>query len=616
MNALGTVTLVATAAAPLVVLSAAKGRAPMKPALKYAMPAALATPVGIAIAAKILAPMCLIAAMTPAVIARQRARKYATLTYPRAATERLLAGRLKPIVGDKWSARAMLVHYCSPADAGHGAITGVDIKIPRNTLPSKILDDCKKVLTETIGRQWSSSTSGTMITFKPKPERNDPPALRHLKAVLLDRIALGAEGTVEALKWGEEGSITEFVGRASRSMGNALANADKQAAITALVQTRIPLGAGSWDIQWDVTDVPAMHGRVSAFCDKILKPPIDHFVTSKQQAVETYPHATFNVGVHAHGETCTRVPIKEPNGITCGAPGKGKTNFMYGHVVEAAAWGFVVIIVDGKCASSYIGFRDWPCVQIVANDMYTIIRTIFYVDELLTRRQSGGRTGKLPVDDNVAVWFIVDEYADITTRMQTEMWEMFRSRDNDLPKKCEAIEVLERLPQMIREFRIHMDTGTQKPDAQRISPNIVASSDKRSQWGKMSGPQSQPFWDDYTTGPSVPPVAGRGVIKTEAGEPKPVQAYYVPDPLKAHTAEEYETLATLLPPKSLHRRIVFEMPDPATASWNDIKTAPWRFAEDRPDLDPLSPHYNPPEFMRYNTFGKLNAATLDIDELG
>ena len=90
--------------------------------------------------------------------------------------------------------------------------------------------------------------------------------------------------------------------------------------------------------------------------------------------------------------------------------------------------------------------------------------------------------------------------------------------------------------------------------------------------------------------------------------------YFVPDPLKATTREEFELLAQMMPPTNLHRRIVFEIPDPETASWEDIVTAPWHFAEDRPDLDPLSPEYNPPAFVKYNTFGKLNPATLDVDE--
>lgn len=593
---------------------AAKHATPLRAVLlRYALPGAAATLVLAPGLIRSIPVVGLAIACMPGVLAVCRARSYVLIRRPRALEATLLAGRLAAIIGANWGAHGLRIDYLerdAPSD-----VKAVLVELPRGVLPSKVMDKCRAAVAETLRGKWTVSSLGTLLTFRPAEEQHDPPAVKHLKAVLLDQKALGTGGSVEIIDYDESsGEIKEFIGRSSQALANVVASSGRQTQIDALLNTRVPVpNKGSWATRWDSAGVPTVHATVSAFCERILMPVKDDFVTSKAEAVERYAEARFEVGVHADGEICTRRPKKEPNGVNTGAPGMGKTTFQHVHTVEASRWGFIIIIVDGKTSSSYVGFRDWPGVQIVANDMYTIVRTIYYVAEILARRQDGGRTGDLPVGENIPVYFIVDEYADMVTRMQRDLWEPYRAGDNDLPKRCPAIEILERLPQMIREFKIHMDTGTQKPDSDRISPNIIFTSDKKSQWGQMTGAQSQAYWQEFHTGPSVPPIAGRGVIKTEVGDPRPVQGYYVPDPLTAETREELELLAALMPPVSLHRRIVFDIPDPTIATWDEIASAPWYFAEDRPDLDPLSPEYNPPLFLRYDTFGNLNAATLDTD---
>ncbi|HZE18116.1 MAG TPA: type IV secretory system conjugative DNA transfer family protein, partial [Mycobacterium sp.] len=424
----------------------------------------------------------------------------------------------------------MRIDY-EPADSAAPAdVAKVVIKIPRAVLPSKIIDRCKEVLTETLSgakkKKWKASIADTVITFTPKVEIQDPPALKHLKSVLQDNRALGAEARIDVNECDDAGQIAVFTAKASKPLANMVASRIRQVYIEQLVHTRVPIANGSWVVTWDVTGVPTMTVRRSAFRDKIYKPPPERFIQSRAQAAEAYPNAVFRQGLHPDGRVCTRTPIKEANGLTTGPTGKGKTTYLHNELIDAAAWGFIIIIVDGKFSDSYVGFRDWPGVQIVANDMYTAIRAVFYVAEMLSRRQDGGRSGEFPVDNNTPVLFIVDEYADLVTRIQTEVWDIYKGKDKDLPNLCPAITVLERLPQMIRQFRIHMDTGTQKPDSKRISQNIIFNSDKKSQWGEMSGAQSQAYWGDYNTGPSVPPIAGRGVIKTIDGNPEPLQGYF------------------------------------------------------------------------------------------
>lgn len=594
-----------------------KHHAPPRPTLKYVLPAALATLLLTPVLLKELPLLGAGAACIPGYLSYRRARRYALVIYPRRKTAQLLENRLRPVLGDPWSGRAMRLDYDHPDSAKPSEIIKVEIAVPRSVLPTKIAERCKEIVAETLTgpakKKWKTTLGETTITFRPKQQSQDPPALKYLKSVLQEQRALGPDAKIQIDEWDDAGQIVAFTARSSKARAYDVATPGRQMSIERQVRTRIPIADGSWVVTWDVAGLPTMTVRRSAFRAIIHKPPPKRFIDSREAAAAQYPNAVFELGVHPDGRICTRAPIKEPNALTTGSTGKGKTTYLHNEIIDAAACGFIIIIVDGKFSDSYVGFRDWPGVQIVANDMYTAVRTIFYVAEMLSRRQDGGRSGEFPVDNNTPVLFIVDEYADLVTRMQTEVWDIYKGKDKDLPNTCPAITILERLPQMIRQFRIHMETGTQKPDSKRISQNIVFNSDKKSQWGDMSGAQSQAYWGDYNTGPSAPPIAGRGIIKTIDGKPEAIQGYYVPDPAKATTREQLEILAKLIPPTNLHRRIVFEIPDPETASWEDVVTSRWHFAEDRPDLDPLSPHYNPPAFLKYNTFGELNPATLDVD---
>lgn len=613
LGALGIVGGVATLVVPIGTVI--KLHAPVRPTLKYVLPAVLGTVLLTPIVVKALPVIGFVVACLPGYFAYRGAYRHASVTWPRRVTAALLESRLKPVIGDPWTGRAMRIGYEPPDSADPANVASVIIKIPRAVLPSKIADKCKEVLAETLGgpkKKWNASTADTMIMFTPKAEVQDPRPLKHLKSVLLDQRALGADGEIKVLEWCEsDGSITEFIGYASPKLGNVVASTARQAAIANLVRTRVPIANGSWVTKWDVTRTPTMHCYRSAFQDIIDKPAPTHFVTSREEAAEQYPKAVFEIGISPEGRVHTRTPIKEPNGITTGATGKGKTTHLHVMLIEAARWGFMIIVIDGKLSDSFIGFRDWPGVVFVANDMLSVIRAIFFIDELLTHRQDGGRTNEYPVDDNIPIYVIIDEYPFLVKKL-ADMWSLLR--DEDDPKSCPAITVMENLGQIVRQFRIHMDLAAQKPDGKRVDENIIYNSDKQSQWGQMTGAQSNAFWGNYHTGLSVPPVVGRGIIKTLEGEPQEIQGYRVPDPMKIKTQADMILLAESMPPVSLYRRIVFDIPDPMSSGWHAIANAKWRFAEDRPDLDPISPKYDPPKFMRYNTFGNLSPATLDVDE--
>lgn len=613
MSAVGLLTVGGAAGACIAIGHTATSRgASARSVIRYALPAAAATLLLTPALIRSLPVVGLIFACAPGYLGYRLASRYIAVKQPRHATSTLLEGRLKKIIGAPWTGQAMRIDYATATGATHADISAVAVQLPRNLLPSKVIDDCKVALSETLSGKWSSSTKGTVITFKPKVEIDDPEPLKHLKSVLRDASALGADARVEVLEYSKDScSVIEFQAFASQALSNIVAGVDRQRKVEQLIGVRVPIAEGSWACSWELTGTPVIHCRRSAFRDVIYMKPPEHFVTSKAEAAEFYPKAVFEVGVHEDGRICTRTPIKEPHGITAGSTGKGKTTHLHAGLVSATACGFVGIVADGKFSDSFIGFMDWPNVQIVANDIFSIIRVIYFVAEMLSRRQEGGRGGEFPIDENVPVWFVIDEHQYLLRQIQ-KYW--LRYKEETAPLTNPVADLLDELAELARQFRVHMENGTQKPESKNISQNIISLSDKKSQWGDMSGAQSQAYWYDYHTGQSVPPIVGRGVIKTISGKPEPLQGFYAPDPAKAKKPEEFELLAKLMPPVSLHRRIVFDIPDPDESSWKELTTAPWYFAEDRPDLDPLSPQYAPRPFMKFNTFGNLNPATLDLDD--
>lgn len=612
MSIAGTLTLVGTiATAAAIVRTARQHDTPARAVMRYAVPGSLATLLISPALIRGIPILGLAIACLPGYFAYRLAQRFAAVHRPRQGLVTLLESRLKPVIGGPWTRAAMRIDYNTDPDAEVTEVCAVHLQLPQNVLPSKVIDPCKAAISETVGGKWKPSTKGTLITFTPKIEVEDPEPLKHLKTVLRDASALGADARVEVLEYTEDGGIIDFRAFASQALSNIVATVDRQRRIEQLIEVRIPIAEGSWACSWELTGTPVIHCRRSAFRDIIYMKPPAHFVTSKAEAAEFYPKAVFEVGVHEDGRICTRTPIKEPHGITAGSTGKGKTTHLHCGLVSATACGFVGIVCDGKFSDSFIGFMDWPNVQIVVNDIFGAIRVIYFVAEMLSRRQDGGRSGDFPIDSNVPVWFILDEHQYLMRQIQ-KYW--LKYKDEDAPLTNPVSNLLDELAELARQFRVHMENGTQKPESKNISQNIISLSDKKSQWGDMSGAQSQAYWYDYHTGQSVPPIVGRGVIKTLSGKPEPLQGFFTPDPAKAETPEQFELLAKLMPPVSLHRRIVFDIPDPDDSTWDELVTAPWYFADDRPDLDPLSPQYAPRPFMKFNTFGNLNPATLDLDD--
>lgn len=548
----------------------------------------------------------------PAIGAWWLSEHFGARNYHRTSLQHLLVARLKDVIPD-WPGRSILLQW----DGGSEASDVVEVKIglPPKVLPDKVTPSIRTVLASTLGRQWSIGTKRTLLTCQPVTVIKDPPPIEALKSVLSDRECFGDGGFKLLKPWTltPDGKAVETY-KVAYTNGSAFAKTkEKSKGVERVLRKRIPVPSGSWMFDWDLAAAELTAVR-SAFEPIIFTPKVERFVTTSQQAIDLYPKAAFQLGIYGDGTPVVWSPVAEgtPHCNTCGTTGKGKTSWAHTLVCQATALGWCVIIIDFKLSKSFRGFLDWPNVHLVTNGIYSNLKAIYYVVEILSRRRdAGGATSA--ISDDVPILVIIDEYAEFASQMTKTVWPRFKQEGD--PSIPPVLAEVEGLLLMAREFRIHIVTMLQKPSANNISTDIIFNSGKKFQQGNMEGAMSNVYWKDYDIGSSFPDVPGRGLVKdAESDVPaREFQAYFTPDPIKARKASDLAVLANLLPPVSLYPRVAFDMPNPYdTTRWDQIITAPVELLDERPDLDPLSPLYIPQPIFTYDTLGDLNPASMTV----
>lgn len=593
--------------------NAVRHNIPIRRFLKYAALALIGGFLVTAIAYRFVPVLWLVLAAVPAALAWWLSEMFGARNYHRGALQQLLVARLKDVI-PTWEGRSILIQW-GGGGTGRADITEIKVGLPAKVLPTKVTPNVKNVIVDTVGGQWSVATKGTVLTWRRAVIVTDPKPVEALKDVLSDRECFGDGYRLkDDWKLTADGSAVENY-RVSYSNGSAFAKTkQKQTGVERVLRQRIPVPSGSWMFEWDL--VAAEMGAVrSAFEPIMYTPPIKHFVTSRQEAIDLYPTAEFLLGVYGDGSPVIWNPVAEgtPHCNTCGASGKGKTSWAHTLVAQAAALGWCVIIADFKLSKSFRGFLDWPNVHVLTNGLYSNIKTIYYVVEILNRRREQGGASSA-ISNDVPILFIMDEYAEFAMQMTKNVWPRFKQTgDPGIPP---VLGEIDQLIIMAREFRIHIVTMLQKPSADFINTNIIFNSGKKFQVGNMEGSMSNVYWKDYDIGSSFPDVPGRGLVKdAETGVPaREVQVYYTPDPIKARKSEDFSVLTEMLPPASLYPRLAFDLPSPYDISqWDEIVTAPWELVAERPDLDPLSPHFRPQPIFTYNTLKDLDPASMSVE---
>lgn len=606
----GVIALAVAAMGAVVVLgSAVRHSIPVRRFGKYAALAFIGGFIVTAITYRFVPVLWLALACGPAGSAWWLSERFGVRNYRRNGLTLLLIARLKDVIPD-WTGRSILVDWNDGCDAE--AIEEIKIALPAKVLPGRVAPNIRTVLGETLHGQWSVAVKSTVLTCRRTETVSDPPAVRHLKEVLSDPNCFGADFQLKVPVLTPTGDAVESYG-VSYGKGNAFVTPQKRAAVERILRQRIPVPSGSWMFDWDLPKAEMSAVR-SAFEPIMYAPAITHFAASAGEAAERYEDSKFVLGVYGDGSPVIWNPVAEgtPHCNTCGASGKGKTSWAHNLLQQTAAAGWCNIVADFKLSKSFRGFLDWPNMHVVTNGIYSNIKTIYYVVEILNRRRQDN-AGHNGISSDVPILFLMDEYAEFAMQMVKNIWPRFKTKDS--PSQPPVLGEIDQLIIMAREFRIHIVTMLQKPSADFINTNIIFNSGKKIQVGKMPGAMSNVYWGNYDIGESIPDLKGRGLVTDFAdGVPaREFQAYFTPDPLRARKPHDLDILADLLPPASLYPRVVFDMPDPHDIDdWEQIVTAPWELADERPDLDPLSPHFRPQTIFTYDTLKNMDPASMSV----
>ncbi|QFS94570.1 FtsK/SpoIIIE family protein (plasmid) [Mycobacterium sp. THAF192] len=537
-----------------------------------------------------------------------------TRTYPRRQTTNLIRERLRTILGADWNGHVTMTF------AADNTAETIDVTLPAKIIPSDITPRMRTVLSETLSGTWTISTKGTSVSASRKVVEPDPPAVKNLKDILLSAKAFTSRAKIPPKLLTldpDSGTVTGFTVHYDSDTATDLVLGQRRRRIEDLIRQRLDAGVGAWVFTWNSVERTCQVRR-SVFKSKILHVPNpSQRFTTRPEVVDNYPQMRLPLGVDEFG---TRVEWQlvgkgTPHGVITGSTGAGKSSQLHTILTGAAGAGMCIIIADFKMGEEYDGFRDWPNVHLVAQDTYSCLRTICYVEELMHQRKTGGKGPRNAPAAGVPILFILDEYAVFSEKLRNEIWPEFRNNTEDkLPPTPPSITSMGALYREGRSFGVHTLSALQRATANYFDAEFKHNAPLKIQVGHIDGTSSQNFWDDFDIGQSVPEqTPGRALIKGPEGF-VPYQGFYTPDPAKALTTEEQACLQALMPQSRLYNRALFDMPDANDIeSWDQIATAPLISAAERPDLDPLSEMYNTRRTLRRDTIsGVIDAASMQF----
>lgn len=295
------------------------------------------------------------------------------------------------------------------------------------------------------------------------------------------------------------------------------------------------------------------------------------------------------------------------------------TSTIHTFITQAARAHWAVNIVDRKNIE-YRGFRDWPNVQCVATRIEDQIALIHRIWLLMKERYEAGEAGTARTEDFTPLILVLDEFTELIKDIAAWYIKMRSSRPatetRGWPKELPIEEEVGSLLRLGRTARIHVIIGMQRPDVKYVEGENRDNLGGRQSLGRLGRNGADMLWGDYYTGTTIPPgLQGRGMAYNDYGDPVEVQNFFTPDPYKLDDITDptaQRVLKEVRPTSCSHQRIVFDTPfDPhgdTDFHYNDYLEAPMHFAEQRPDLDPLSPQYR----FKPNVNGDSSAAVAAL----
>ena len=230
--------------------------------------------------------------------------------------------------------------------------------------------------------------------------------------------------------------------------------------------------------------------------------------------------------------------------LKAGRTRTGKTVSMIGDAVEGARRGWRVFIVDPK-RIEYLGLREWPNIEMVATTVPDQVALIHWLWSLMEERYRRIEEEGACETDFGRVLVLIDEYRQFYGNAKN-WWSTIKV--SGMPGECPVFSWIGSLLRMAAACRIHVDLGTQRPDAEFLGGEIRDNFSGRAATGPLSADGARMMFGSEHVGIGIPfGKRGRGTYLSGESAPKEVQFFYTPDPRKAHSPQDLELLDQLRP---------------------------------------------------------------------
>lgn len=134
-------------------------------------------------------------------------------------------------------------------------------------------------------------------------------------------------------------------------------------------------------------------------------------VLSDDNPLINYDSVKIPYGIDEDGHVMYWRPAVDPHMMLVGSSGTGKTVTAHTVLTEVTANGWIVWVVDGK-GVEFLGFQDWPNVQIVAAQIAHQVAVIHRAWQVMEERYAAIIAGEAQETDFEPLVLFIDEFAD------------------------------------------------------------------------------------------------------------------------------------------------------------------------------------------------------------
>ncbi|RGP48694.1 AAA family ATPase [Rhodococcus erythropolis] len=425
---------------------------------------------------------------------------------------------------------------------------------------------------------------------EPEREPSDSEAVARAKRYVGQ--LLGPTATVTAIDVDTKtGEVTSM--KVRHEIGSKLVSDGYRIRVERAINAMFP---GRWRAKWNHHTDEVTFEQRTEFPDSVWLPAPD--IDPEVDLLASYDSVEIPYGVDEDGNEVVWRPAIDPNLMLIGPPGSGKTVTAHNLLVNFSRRGWPIWVLDGKYVE-FLGYQDWPNVQVVATSIEQQVAMVHRARDLMEFRYDKIRKGEATETDFEPVLVFLDEWAEF--RGNVEDW-YFSVKPKGGPREPPVLNMLASMARKARSSRVHLVFGTQRPDAIYFKGDMRDNFAMRISMGRLSPQAAVMMWQSPVIGTSVPrKCRGRGTTVTDTYQALEIQCYRVPDPRKTRDGTpDAELLDRLRPAVTRHPRLLIVPPEsladidasdetsePAPLTYFDYVDADWVLASDRPDLDPV-----------------------------